>query len=109
MAFTKYIWDPLSDNVLMEKDENGNTKATNTYLPELHGELISQNRGGVESFHHYDGEGNTRALTDINGNVTDTYDYDAFGDVIASTGNTTNPLGYNGALGFYANPETNDY
>jgi RHS repeat-associated protein len=104
-----YFWDEDEDNVIEEYDDAGETVATYTTEPTLHGPVISQNRGGVESFYHYDGEGNTRALTDINGNVTDTYDYDAFGDVIASTGNTTNPFGYKGALGYYANPETNDY
>jgi len=109
MSHTKYIWDPLSDNVLMEKDENGATAAVNTYLPEQFGDQISQRRDGETSYYHYDGEGNTRALTDENGDVTDTYTYNASGEVISHKGNTTNPFGYKGALGYYANPETNDY
>ena len=37
------------------------------------------------SYYTYDGHGSTRALTDPNGEVTDTYDYDAFGNLIHST------------------------
>jgi RHS repeat-associated protein len=56
--------------------------------------LISQDRldgsQWTTSFYGYDGHNNVRYLTDLNGNVTDTYDYDAFGNVIAATGNTPN-------------------
>jgi len=31
-----------------------------------------------------------RALTDASGNVTDTYDYDAFGNLLYDTGTTAN-------------------
>lgn len=43
----------------------------------------------------YDGDGN-RALTDTTGAVTDTYDYDAFGNLIHSTGTTPNVYLYSG-------------
>jgi YD repeat-containing protein len=56
--------------------------------------LISQDRldGAMwtTSFYGFDGHNNVRYLTDLNGNITDTYDYDAFGNVIAATGNTPN-------------------
>jgi RHS repeat-associated protein len=42
------------------------------------------------SFYGYDGHNNVRYLTDANGNVTDTYDYDAFGNLTAATGDTVN-------------------
>jgi len=38
----------------------------------------------------YDGHGSVRALTDTTGTVTDTYDYDAFGNLIHTTGSTPN-------------------
>jgi type II secretion system protein G len=34
------------------------------------------------SYYGYDGHGNVRFLTDSDGNITDTYDYDAFGTLI---------------------------
>jgi RHS repeat-associated protein len=42
------------------------------------------------SYYLYDGHGSTRALADTTGNVTDTYDYDAFGNEIHATGATPN-------------------
>ncbi|MBX7222560.1 MAG: RHS repeat-associated core domain-containing protein [Blastocatellia bacterium] len=43
------------------------------------------------SFYITDGNNSVRALTDANGNVTDTFDYDAFGNLIGRTGTTPNP------------------
>jgi RHS repeat-associated protein len=41
-------------------------------------------------YHGLDGHGNTRYLTDALGDITDTYDYDAFGNLIAQSGTTPN-------------------
>jgi RHS repeat-associated protein len=41
-------------------------------------------------YHGLDGHSNTRYLTDALGDITDTYDYDAFGNLIAATGLTPN-------------------
>jgi RHS repeat-associated protein len=46
------------------------------------GELISQRRGGDESFYLMDGHSGVRILTDAAGNLTDTSSYDAFGNAI---------------------------
>ncbi len=51
---------------------------TNTLLP------------GVLSYYGYDGHGNVRFLMGTNGTITDTYTYDAFGNIIASSGSTLN-------------------
>jgi RHS repeat-associated protein len=48
------------------------------------------------SFYGYDGSGSVRQLTDASGVVTDTYDYDAFGNKIGSTGMTPNNYLYRG-------------
>jgi RHS repeat-associated protein len=58
------------------------------------------------SFYGYDGHGSVRQLTDSNGAVTDSYTYDAFGNLIARTGATANDYLYAGeqvdaALGMY--------
>jgi RHS repeat-associated protein len=83
--------------------------------------LISQNQlldGAWRlSFYGYDGHGSVRLLTDREGNVTDTYDYDAFGNLLRRTGTTPNDYLYAGqrrdrALGLdylrarYMNPDT---
>jgi RHS repeat-associated protein len=59
-------------------------------------DLISQNRSGVKSFYLYDGLGTTKALTDSSGVVTDRYIYDAYGNVLSSTGTTQNNYLYTG-------------
>jgi len=52
----------------------------------VHGlDLISQERNGEVSVYLVDGLGSTRILTDIDGNVTNTYTYDAFGNLIQSS------------------------
>jgi RHS repeat-associated protein len=48
------------------------------------------------SFYGYDGHGSVALLTDEGGEVTDTYDYDAFGNLIAATGTTPNDYLYTG-------------
>src|SRR5262249_45804040 len=49
--------------------------------------LLSQDRldgsNWTTSFYGTDGHGSIRYLTDLNGTVTDTYDYDAFGNLIS--------------------------
>jgi len=53
-------------------------------------EMIEQDRISyptqASSFYVYDGHGSVRALTNLSGAVTDTYDYDAFGNLNLSTG-----------------------
>ena len=77
-------------------------------------ELIEQDRINTTTFHQstsynvYDGHGSVRALTDTTGAVTDTYDYDAFGNLIHSTGTTPNNYLFAGEqfdsdLGLYYN------
>ena len=62
--------------------------------------LISQNQliSGVwtASFYGFDGHGSVRMLTDKDGVVTDTFDYDAFGNLISRLGSTPNNYLYSG-------------
>jgi len=56
--------------------------------------LISQDRLNgtqwVEHYYGYDGHDNVRYLTDEGGSVTDAYSYDAFGNLLAASGDTEN-------------------
>jgi RHS repeat-associated protein len=54
------------------------------------------NGAWTPSFYGYDGGGNVRQLTSSAGAVTDTYEYDAFGNKINSTGTTPNNYLYRG-------------
>ncbi len=59
-------------------------------------DLIAQQRGDRRSFYHVDGLGSTRALTDVDGNLTDAYSYDAYGNLLQSTGHSLNNYLYTG-------------
>ncbi len=63
--------------------------------------LVSQRIGETSVFHHFDALGSTLALTDANENVTDTYRYYAFGEVLTSSGTTANPFQFVGQLGYH--------
>lgn len=52
----------------------------------------------TSSYYGYDGMGTVRQLTNAAGAITDTYDYDAFGNLVNSTGTTPNNYLYRGEL-----------
>ncbi|MEQ8787151.1 MAG: RHS repeat-associated core domain-containing protein [Pirellulaceae bacterium] len=109
MAKTYYFWDPIEDNVIEEYDENGDTIVRYETEPELHGNLISQERDGVASYYHYDGQGSTLALTDEAGEVTDEYSYSAFGETTKQIGTTENSRRYVGEKGYECDSEVGVY
>jgi RHS repeat-associated protein len=88
--------------VLEERDSDGKLVVSYVYGDDL----ISQKRGDVTNYYHFDGLGSTRALTDAEGKITDTYTYGAFGTLIEVTGNTLNEYLFTGQqydnnVGFY--------
>ena len=91
-------------------DELVSATVTRTYAYGL--ERISENQTisstWTPSFYGYDGHDSVRQLSNSSGTVTDTYDYDAFGNLISSTGSTPNVYlfageAYDAALGLYYN------
>ena len=91
--YTKYLNDNSNlTNVLAEIDENGTAKCTYT----IGADLISQERDGRTSFYLYDGHGSVVGLANEGGVVTDTYSYDAFGNLLKSKGSTENCYRYCG-------------
>jgi RHS repeat-associated protein len=80
----------------METDDADAVQAVYTYGKDL----ISMNRADANSYYHYDGLGSTRQLTNSLGNVTVSYTYDSFGNLIASTGSATNTYGFTGEQQF---------
>jgi len=91
-------------------DELVSGTVTRTYAYGL--ERVSENQiissAWTPSFYGYDGHGSVRQLTNSAGAVSDTYDYDAFGNLINSTGSTPNNYLFAGeqfdpALGLYYN------
>ena len=108
MPEVNFFWDNLSDNILQERDETGAVTAEYTTEPGLYGNLISQNRGGVESQYHFDPQGSTLALTDDNQNVTDAYAYSAFGEATEHAGTTFNSFQFIGQKGCYRSDATGE-
>lgn len=108
MAEINFFWDPVSDNILQERSEGGVVTAEYTHESELYGQLLSENRSGIESQYHFDAQGNAIALTDGNQGVTDGFAYTAFGEVTERTGSTVNPFQFFGSMGYYVNPVTDD-
>ena len=91
--YVKYLNDNSSlTNVLAEIDSEGSVQAYYT----IGADLISQERDGNVSVYLYDGHGSVVGLANENGKVTDTYAYDAFGNLISSTGSTENNYRYCG-------------
>jgi RHS repeat-associated protein len=78
--------------VLEERDGGGALAARFVYGNELH----AMAQGANVRAYLRDAHGSMRLLTDPAGTVTDTYAYDAYGGVIATTGATNNPYRYSG-------------
>jgi RHS repeat-associated protein len=104
---TKFIWD--GQNVLLETDGDGDTVAAYTLAPAGFGMLLAQRRGDTTKFFHFDAMGSTDRLTNAAQAVSDSYIYEAFGKVLASSGSTANPFRYVGRLGYYFDPELERY
>ena len=103
-VITNYLVDKnrAYAQVLEERDDSGSLTVSYVYGDDL----IRQKRGGSVSYYHYDGLGSTRVLTDDAGGVTDTYTYEAFGDLIDHIGETENNYLFTGEqydpnAGFY--------
>lgn len=78
--------------VAAETDSEGNEKAHFTRGEEL----LSMDREGKVCYYHYDGHGNVRFLIDSDGNITDSYSYDAYGNLLQKKGDTENDFLYTG-------------
>jgi RHS repeat-associated protein len=96
---TRYLVDDLNPTGYAQVvEEVTGTTAGRTYTYGL--QRISQNQQiantWTPAFYGYDGAGTVRLLTDSTGTVTDTYDYDAWGNTVNTTGSTPNVYLYRG-------------
>ena len=96
---TNHVWD--GQNILLETNASNIIQVVYTLEPVLYGNLISQSRGGVDSFYLFDGLGSTRNLANISGAITDSYVYDSWGTIVSGNGSTTNAFKYVGKHGYY--------
>ena len=108
---TNYLVDsnnPTGYAQVLAEFQNGRQQRVYMYGLERLAEVQVVNNAVVFSYYGYDGHGSVRNLTNTAGAVTDTYDYDAFGNLIASTGSTPNNYLFAGEqfdpnLGLYYN------
>jgi RHS repeat-associated protein len=96
---TMYLVDTLNPTGYSQVlDELVSGSVTKTYTYGL--QRISQNQlvsgTWTPTFYGYDGHGSVRFLTSSGGTVGNTYQFDAFGMPIASTGTTANSYLYSG-------------
>jgi RHS repeat-associated protein len=95
---TKYLIDDRNPTGYLQVLEEVNTGAVQVAY--TFGTMVVSERqvaaGGAVSYYGYDAHGSIAFLTDATGIVTDTYDYDAWGDLVASTGLTVNTRLYAG-------------
>jgi RHS repeat-associated protein len=84
---TQFLLDGNRDySQVLAESKGGTVQASYVYGLDL----VSQKRGTAESFYLVDGLGSTRGLTDAAGGLTDSYTYDAFGNLVGSAGSTSN-------------------
>lgn len=81
---TKYIVDPRGhlSHVIAETDNLGNFTAYYVYGLGLVSKITPS---GQVYFYHYDGLGNTVAVTDATGGAVNQYAYDSFGSVLSTS------------------------
>jgi RHS repeat-associated protein len=108
---TAYLVDtnnPTGYAQVINELQGGQVTRSYTYGLDLISQTQPINGAWTTTYYGYDGHGSVRFLTDPNANVTDTYDYDAFGNLINQTGPTPNNYLYAGEpfdpdLGLYYN------
>ncbi|OUL33998.1 putative Ig domain-containing protein [Nostoc sp. 106C] len=85
---TRYLIDEVQPyaQVLEEYSPNGAVQVEYFYG----NDLIAQGQDNSRTYYHVDGLGSTRVLTDLSGSVVHTYDYEAYGELISSTGGVEN-------------------
>ena len=91
-----YLVDPINptgySQVIEERDGGGGLLASYSYGTDL----VAMQRTGGPSYYHYDLHGSTRLLTDSSESVTDSYSYDGYGNLVGSSGSTSNNYLYTG-------------
>lgn len=108
---TNYLVDtqnPTGYAQVVDELQSGTVARTYSFGLERISETQTLNSVLTTSFYSYDGHGSVRQLTNASGAITDSYDYDAFGNLINSTGSTPNVYlfageQYDPALGLYYN------
>jgi hypothetical protein len=97
--WTYFVHDELTDEILCEYQIPANPSVKALYTWGIG--LISTTNLTTKRWFHFDGLGNTLALTSQDETVQDTYQFSAFGLPEASSGSSVNPFRYVGQWGYY--------
>ncbi len=87
---TYYLYE--GNKVILELDKEGEQIARNVYGTNL----LLRTAEGETYYYLYNGHADVTALITQNGTVASTYYYDAFGNILESTGNANNSILYSG-------------
>ena len=103
-VLTEYLVDANRPYAQVLKERNGGGTLVASYV--YGDDLIRQSRSGASTYYHYDGQMSTRVLTDGSETVTDSYVFDAFGNLRNAIRSTENRHLYTGerydpSAGFY--------
>lgn len=96
-AETRYVIDQLAQlpSVIAEIDAQGTVSVMYVYGEGLVSKIDTND---AVKYYHFDQTGHTVALTDNNGNITDSYAYTPYGET-RSVGDTDNPFKFVGRFG----------
>jgi len=90
---TDYVYD--GENDIEELNASGTILARYTQTENID-EPLAESRSSTTSFYEADGLGSVTSLTNSSGTIANSYTYDSFGKLTASTGSVTNPFQYTG-------------
>jgi RHS repeat-associated protein len=96
---TRYLVDDLNAtgySQVLEEVVNGEVQKQYTYGHTILSQRQKIDGAWTTSFYSMDAHGNVRQLTNTDGVVTDTYEYDAFGKLVSQAGSTPNVYLYSG-------------
>jgi RHS repeat-associated protein len=96
---THYIYDPWG-NLIAQADGSNNITAKYVYGKGL----LAMTTASGRYCHHFNANGNTSALTDMNQNIVNSYAYDPFGQILAQQETVAQPFKYVGQYGVMAEP-----
>jgi RHS repeat-associated protein len=86
---TNFLYD--ASNLIEEVDASGNALARYMQTRNID-EPLAMLRGGTTSYYHADALGSVTSLSNPSGSLANTYTYDSFGKLTASTGSLVNPF-----------------
>jgi RHS repeat-associated protein len=90
---TNYLYDGA--NSVEELDATGNQVSRYVQGGNMDDPLV-ETRSGITAFYEQNGLGSVTSLSSAAGTLSNTYFYDGFGNLVASTGSLVNPFQYTG-------------